>query len=41
MFRVGLVLIIRRIDSLETANCILMRYVDWLLAASQHNVSPS
>jgi len=47
MFRAGLLLIIRRINSVETANFIVMRYVDWLLAgsssipilpaASQHN----
>jgi len=32
MFRAGLLLIIRRIDCVQTATGIVMRYVDWLLA---------
>ena len=37
MFRAGLLLIIRRIDSVYKAIGIVMRCVDWLLAAaSQH-----
>ena len=34
MFRAGLLLIIRRINSVQTAISIVMRYVDWLLAGS-------
>jgi len=34
MFRAGLLLIIKRIDSVETTVGIVMRYVDWLLAGS-------
>jgi len=38
MFRAGLLLIMRRINSVQTAIGIVMCYVDWLLAAaSQHN----
>jgi len=37
MFRAGLLLIIRRIISVKTAIGIVMRYVDWLPTASQHN----
>jgi hypothetical protein len=39
MFRAGLLLIIRSINFVQTAVGIVMRYVDWLLAAtSQHKV---
>ena len=31
MFRAGLLLIIRKINSVETATGIVVRYVDWLL----------
>jgi hypothetical protein len=34
MFRAGLLLIIRRINSVQTATGIVMRYVDWLLAGN-------
>jgi len=39
MFRAGMLLIVRRINSVQTATGVVMRYVDWLLAAaaSQHN----
>jgi len=31
MFRAGLLLIIRRISTVQTATGVVMRYVDWLL----------
>ena len=34
MFRAGLLLIIRRINSVQTTICTVMRYVDWLLPIS-------
>jgi hypothetical protein len=38
MFRAGLLLIIRRINSVTTATGIVMPYIDWLLAAAnQYN----
>ena len=38
MFRAGLLLIIRRINSAHRATGMVIRYVDWLLpAASQQN----
>ena len=37
MFRAGLLLIIRRIDFVQTAFDLVMRCVDWLLAANQYN----
>jgi hypothetical protein len=37
MFRAGLLLIIRRINSVLTAVGTVMRYVDWLLAGSEWN----
>jgi len=33
MFRAGLLLMVRRINSLQTATGIVMPYVDWLLPA--------
>jgi len=35
MFRAGLLLIIRRINSVYTANGIVMRYVEWLLPTAR------
>jgi hypothetical protein len=37
MFRAGLLLIIKRINSVKTATGIVRRYVDWLLAGSGWN----